>query len=187
MSGHASNSFVVGRLGYYLPFALASGVFTSIGTGLVATLTPNSPTSRRIGFQILQGLQGLGFQVPIIAVQNGVRKEEVSVANALVVFSQTLSGAVFLSLAQVIFSNRLRHFLSVYAPTADAAALIAAGAAATDLKAAVPADLLSSVRLAYSDTFDEVMYLGTGAACAAFVFATGMGWVRINANSKPEV
>ncbi|KAK0624576.1 major facilitator superfamily domain-containing protein [Bombardia bombarda] len=171
---------LVTRLGYYLPFALASGVFTSIGAGLVSTLTPTSATSRRVGFQILQGFQGLGIQMPILAVQNAVRKEEAPVASALVVFSQNLGGAVFLSIAEVIFSNRLRHFLSEYAPSADAAALVRAGASAADIKAAVPAELLPAVKLAYSNTFDQVMYLGTGAAGGAFLVAWGMAWVRIN-------
>ncbi|RYP44830.1 hypothetical protein DL768_008750 [Monosporascus sp. mg162] len=171
---------LVGRLGYYLPFALASGVFTSVGAGLITTLTPTSPTAQWVGFQIVQGIQGLGFQIPVLAVQNGVRKEEVSVATALVVFSQNLSGAIFLSLAQVIFSNQLRHFLSIHAPSADAGTLIAAGASAADVRGAVPVELLPAVRLAYSETFNHVMYLATGAACGAFLFATGMGWVRIN-------
>ncbi|KAK3944445.1 major facilitator superfamily domain-containing protein [Diplogelasinospora grovesii] len=175
---------LVGRVGYYLPFALASGVFTSIGTGLIATLTPTSATGKRVGFQIIQGFQGLGFQIPILAVQNGVRKEDVSVASALVVFSQNLSGAVFLSLAQVIFSNQLRHFLTMHAPSLNADAVIAAGASAADVRNSVPAELLPAVRLAYSDTFDHVMYLGTGAACGAFLFAAGMGWVRINNTKK---
>ncbi|RYP08953.1 hypothetical protein DL764_001564 [Monosporascus ibericus] len=166
---------LVGRVGYYLPFALASGVFTSVGAGLITTLTPTSVTAQWVGFQIVQG-----FQIPILAVQNGVRKEEVSVATALVVFSQNLSGPIFLSLAQVIFSNQLRHFLSIHAQSADADALIAAGASAADVRVAVPVELLPAVRLAYSETFNHVMYLATGAACGAFLFAAGMGWVRIN-------
>ncbi len=113
-------------------------------------------------------------------MQNNVSKEEVSVATALVVFSQNLGGAVFLSLAEVIFSNQLRHFLSIDAPGADVAAVIAAGASAADIRGAVPAELLPVVRLAYSDTFNHVMYLATGSACGAFLFATAMGWVRIN-------
>ncbi|RYP01983.1 hypothetical protein DL765_010800 [Monosporascus sp. GIB2] len=175
---------LVGRVGYYLPFALASGVFTSVGAGLITTLMPTSPTAQWVGFQIIQGFQGLGFHIPILAVQNGVRKEEVSVATALVVFPQNLSGAIFLSLAQVIFSNQLRHFMSIHAQSADADALIAAGASAADVRGAVPVELLPAVRLAYSETFNHVMYLATGAACGAFLFATGMGWVRINPEGK---
>ncbi|KAJ4422352.1 hypothetical protein N0V82_003006 [Gnomoniopsis sp. IMI 355080] len=170
---------LIGRLGYYTPFALGSGLFTAIGSGLVTTLTPSSSRSRRVGYQILQGMQGLGFQVPVLAVQNGVRRDEVSVASALVVLSQNLSASVFLSLGEVIFSSELRRFLGQYAPTADATTIVAAGAAAADLRAVVPPELLPQVQRAYSDTFDRVMYLATGSASAAFVFAMCMGWVRM--------
>lgn len=178
------NDVIVNRVGYALPFALASGVFTSVGMGLISTLTPTSSTAKRVGFQIIAGLQGLGFQIPIIAVQNGVRKEDIAVASAMVVFSQNLSGAVFLSLAEVIFSSSLRQSLSIYAPSANASALIAAGASAADIKGSVPAELLPAVRMAYSDTFSHVMYLATGAACGAFLCAVGMGWVRVNKESR---
>ncbi len=155
-------------------------MFMSVGAALVTTLTPTSSTGRWVGYQILQGFQGLGFQIPILAVQNSVSKEEVSVATALVVFSQNLGGAVFLCIAEVIFSTQLRHFLSIDAHGADAAAVIAAGASAADVRGAVPAELLPAVRLAYSDAFNHVMYLATGSACGVFLFATAMGWVRID-------
>ncbi|KAJ8119752.1 hypothetical protein ONZ43_g3367 [Nemania bipapillata] len=170
---------LIGRVGYYTPFALASGIFTSVGSGLVTTLTPHSSNSRRIGYQILQGLQGLGFQVPVLAVQNGVRRDEVSVASALVVLAQNLSASVFLSLGQVVFSTELRRYLAEYAPTADINAIVAAGAAATNIKAAVPPELLPQVQSAYSATFDNVMYLATGSAAAAFLVALCMRWVRM--------
>ncbi|KUI52984.1 Putative HC-toxin efflux carrier TOXA [Cytospora mali] len=172
---------MIGRVGYYTPFALASGLFTAVGSGLVTTLTPGSSRSRRIGFQILQGMQGLGFQVPVLAVQNGVSREEVSVASALVVFAQNLSASVFLSLGEVIFSTELRRYLGVYAPEANADAIVAAGAAAADIRKAVPRELLPQVEHAYSDTFDRVMYLATGSASAAFLVAMCMGWVRMKA------
>lgn len=175
--------YIVGRLGYYVPFAIASGLLTSIGSGLSSTLTPTSPNRLRIGYQIILGSLGLGFQIPILAVQNNVHEDDISVASALVVFSQNLSGATFLSLAEVIFGSQLRHFVSVYAPEADLGKLILAGASAANIQAAVPERLLHAVRLAYSDTFDQVMYLATGAACGAFLFSFGMGWVRINTKS----
>lgn len=180
---------LIGRIGYYTPFALGSGLFTSVGAGLVTTLTPHSSRSRRIGYQILLGMQGLGFQVPVLAVQNGVRRDEVSVASAVVVLAQNLSSSIFLSLGEVIFSTELRRLLVQYAPGADINAIVAAGAAANEIQAAVPPDLLPQVRRAYSDTFDRVMYLATGSACAAFVVAACMGWVRLKgapsaANSK---
>lgn len=170
---------LIARVGYYTPFALASGVFTSVGAGLVTTLTPHSSRSRRVGYQLLMGMQGLGFQVPLLAVQNGVRRDEVSVASAVVVLAQYLSSSIFLSLSEVIFSTELRRFLVQYAPEADIGAIIAAGAGAADLKAVVSPDMLPQVQRAYSDTFNRVMYLATGSASAAFIVAACMGWGRI--------
>jgi hypothetical protein len=173
---------LVMQVGYYLPFAVGSGVFTAVGSGLISTLTPTLSVARWIGYLIIQGGQGMGFQMPILAVRNFVEKD-VSAATSLVVFAQNLSGAVFLSLGGVIFNNQLRHGLATYAPDADVTAVIAPGAAASDVRNAVAANLLPGVILAYSKSYDHVMYLGIGAACGAFVSAFGMGWVRLKKES----
>ncbi|MCJ1356954.1 MAG: hypothetical protein MMC33_006950 [Icmadophila ericetorum] len=170
---------LVGRIGYYLPFGVASGVLTIIGSGLLTTLTPTSPNGKWIGYQILQGAgRGFGLQIPILAVQNNSNKGEVSILTALVVFSQQFGGAVFLSLAQVIFGTSLRHNLAFYAPDVNAEAVITAGA--TAVRSAVSAASLPGVLLAYTKAFDHVMYLTTGAAGGALLFAFGMGWVKMN-------
>jgi hypothetical protein len=168
----------VGRIGYYLPFAVASGVLTTLGSGLITTFTPTTAVGVWIGYQILMGAgRGMGFQIPIIAVQNNSSKEEISIVNALVVFSQNLGGAVFLSLAEVIFSNGLRHDLASYAPEVNPEVVIVAGA--TAVRGVVPAASLPGVLLAYNKSFDRVMYLATGAAGGAFLFAFGMRWMSI--------
>ena len=121
----------MGRIGYYMPFGIASGGFAAIGSGLLTTLTPTTSTSKWIGYEILQGVGGgFGIQIPIIAVQNLATKEELSIATALAVFSQQFGGAIFLSLAQVIFGTSLRNNLAIYAPNTNVDAVIAAGATA---------------------------------------------------------
>lgn len=167
-----TNGFPVARVGYYVPFALGGAAFTSVATGLLSTLTPTSTAGQRIGCQILRGFQGLGFQIPILAVQ-------LAVATSLVVCSQNLGGALFLSLAEIVFSPRLRRCLSVYVPGADVETLTRAGAAAADIASAAPAELRPAVRSAYSDTFDSVTYLATASASATFLAALAMNWVRI--------
>ena len=123
--------------------------------------------------------------MPVVAVQNHSSKEQVSVATALVVFSQNLGGVVFLSLAQVIFASNLRHGLAAYAPEVDAEAVIVAGA--TGARSSVSAGSLPGVLLAYSKAFDHVMALGTGAAGGAFLFAFGMGWMSIKKKEEKIV
>lgn len=168
----------VGRIGYYLPFGVASGVLSIIGSGLLTTLTPTISTAKWIGYQIIQGVGGgFGIQIPVIAVQHCATKEEVSIATALVVFSQQFGGAVFLSLGQVIFGTSLREKLALYAPDVETGAVTIAGA--TGVRDAVPPTSLSGVLLAYTDSVDHVLYLTTGAAGGALLFAFGMGWVNI--------
>ncbi|KAL8861950.1 MAG: hypothetical protein Q9178_001820 [Gyalolechia marmorata] len=177
---------LVGRIGYYLPFAVASGVLSIIGSGLLTTLTPTTSTGKWVGYQIIQGVGGgFGIQIPVIAVQNDSTKEEISIATALVVFSQQFGGAVFLSLAQVVFSTSLRDKLAMHAPDTDAEAVIAAGASGA--RTAVPAGSLSGVLLAYTQSVDNVLYLTTGAAGGALLFAFGMGWISIKAKEADGI
>ena len=54
----------MGRLGSYLPWAIAGGVLTSIGNGLLGTFTPTASTAAWIGFQIIIGIgRGCGTQM----------------------------------------------------------------------------------------------------------------------------
>ncbi|OKL64043.1 hypothetical protein UA08_00592 [Talaromyces atroroseus] len=177
---------LVGRVGYYVPFSLASGICMSIGSGLISTITATSPNAPRIGYQILQGAQGFGFQIPILAVQDSIRREEVSTAVAMVVFSQNFGGAIFLAIAEVIFSGQLRRELAIHAPDVNADVVIAAGTSAADVRAAVSPSMLPGVLVSYSKTFNHVTYLAVGAACGVFVSATAMGWVRLRKEEDEE-
>lgn len=52
------------RVGYYMPFALVSLVFTAVGTGLISTFRVDTTTDRWVGYQILLGFgSGLGIQM----------------------------------------------------------------------------------------------------------------------------
>lgn len=47
-----------------MPFALASLVFSAVGTGLVSTFRVDTTTDRWVGYQILLGFgTGLGIQM----------------------------------------------------------------------------------------------------------------------------
>jgi hypothetical protein len=54
----------VGKLGYYLPWSLASAVLVAIASGLMSTFTPDTPTAKWVGYQILVGIgRGCGLQM----------------------------------------------------------------------------------------------------------------------------
>ncbi|KAI9740060.1 MAG: hypothetical protein M1818_004811 [Claussenomyces sp. TS43310] len=177
------SGMLVGRLGYYLPFSISSAILVAIGNGLLSTLSPGTSTGKWIGYQILAGTgRGLGLQIPIIAVQNTLPPAQISVAMALVMFSQTFAGAIFLSLSDTIFTNGLETLIPRYAPSVDPQIIINAGA--TGFRTIVRGTDLANVLVAYAESVDRVFYFTAGLAVACFTFAWAMGWKDIRKKSE---
>jgi hypothetical protein len=89
-------------------------------------------------------------------------------------FIQTLSGAVFLTFADVIFSTGLKALIPKDAPNVNPSVVIAAGA--TGIRDAVASENLPGVLKAYSKSVDRVFYLSAALGVVCMVFAFGMGW-----------
>ncbi|WPG99119.1 Hypothetical protein R9X50_00193000 [Acrodontium crateriforme] len=182
--GAVSSGKLVGKFGYYLPWAVASGVLTAVGYGALSTLNPTSSTGKWIGFQIIAGIgRGFGLQMPLVAVQNTIAPAQIPTAMALIMFSQTFFGALFLSFSDTIFTNSLRSLLHQDAPNVDAQAVIKAGA--YGFRQIVKPELLSGVLNAYSGSIDRIFYLCASLATGCFFLAWGMGWVDIREKKQP--
>ncbi|CAI7653381.1 unnamed protein product [Penicillium pancosmium] len=178
------SGLLIGKLGYYLPWAIFCGVATAIGNGLLTTLSPNTSTGKWVGYQILIGAgRGAGFQIPLIAIQNTLSPSQISVGMAILMFTQTLSGAVFLTFADVIFSSGLKTLIPRDAPNADLVAIIAAGA--TGMRDVVSADDLPGVLKAYAGSVDRVFYMAAALSVVCVAFSFGMGWKDIR-KKKPS-
>lgn len=171
----------------------------SIGSGLMSTFSPSTPIGKWIGFQIIYGAgRGLGLQMvcsmtpitssttqvvtyslwqPLLAVQNTVPPQLLPIAMALVIFSQSFGAAVFLSLAETIFSNSFRTLISEFAPSVDGQSIIDAGA--TGFRKIIFGADLTGVLLAYAKSIDRVFYMAAGMGAGCFVFAMGMGWKNL--------
>lgn len=55
---------LVGKLGYYTPWAIFSGIATAAGNGIMSLLEPDTPAAKWIGNQILVGAgRGAGLQI----------------------------------------------------------------------------------------------------------------------------
>jgi hypothetical protein len=46
----------VGRLGYYLPFAIVGAVLSTVGSGLFSLISPTTPTVAWAAYQVILGL-----------------------------------------------------------------------------------------------------------------------------------
>lgn len=96
---------------------------------------------------------------------------------AILILCQNLGSAVFLTVAQTIFSNDLRKSLASEVPGVDADTILAGGARM--LRRLVSGHDLGAVLKAYSEAIDSVMYLGVGLGVTAFACAWGMGFKNI--------
>lgn len=118
----------------------------------------------------------------MVAVQNTLLPVEIPVAMAMLQFCQTFGGALYLSFSSTIFTNSLRVLIPEYAPSADANAVINAGA--NEFAKVVTENQLANVLMAYAKSVNRVFYLTTGTGVACFVFAWGMGWKDIRVKKE---
>ncbi|OAL38890.1 hypothetical protein AYO20_01641 [Fonsecaea nubica] len=165
-------------VGYYTPWALLGCVLTSIGSGLMTTFTPSTGAGPWIGYQILAGTgRGSVVQMPLTAIQNLLPPKEVSIATSQIFFWQYLGGAIFLAVAETIFTNSLRSSLRTYVPGINPESVIDVGAAA--VRSSVPHSQLEGVLRAYNHALVSTFYLAVGASSAAFLTSFGMGFQRL--------
>lgn len=113
-------------------------------------------------------------QQPIIAIQNNVPAANLSVGMAVLIFTQTFAGSLFLAFSQTAFTSGLGQALHTFAPHVDVETLLLAGASA--VREVVPQGSLYGVLLAYNQAINHVFYITVGAAMASFVFCWGMGF-----------
>ncbi|KAL3480786.1 major facilitator superfamily domain-containing protein [Aspergillus californicus] len=176
---------LIGKLGYYLPWAVGGGLLASIGSGLLSTLTPTTSTATWAGYQILVGLgRGAATQAPMIAVQNGVSPDDISTAMAILTFSQTFGGSVFLAIGNVIFSEGLRDQIPRYAPNVNPDDVIGAGA--TGFRDIVAAADLQGVLKGYSRAVGWVFYLVAALCVVQFFASWGLGWKDVRKHDKGD-
>lgn len=124
----------------------------------------------------------------MIAVQNVLTAHQIPVGVAFLIFCQNFSGAIFVVVATVIFTQDLVSELAIRAPSVSSEAALAAGASADAVRALVPAGSpeLDGLLLAYSLAISKVFYLLVALSLVGMVTGFGMGWVNIKKKVTKE-
>lgn len=162
-------------IGYYTPFILVSSVLMAIGAGLLSTFETDSNSPRWIGYQFMFGAGiGFGMQQPLIAVQTTLATADVPIATAIVMFSQTLGGALFISVGQNVFTNQLIKHLKAVVPELDTSLVLRTGA--TELKNAIPERFLPGVLSAYNLALTQTFYVSVATASMSIIGALFIEW-----------
>lgn len=155
----------------------------------MSTWTMDAPFSQWFGYEALTGLAiGMGLQQPVMAVQTVLSIDDVPIASSLVVFMQTLGAAVFVSVAQSVFSNRLlsnlQDHLGGLATNLKPTDLLQTGA--TEIYSKIPPQLRLPVLESFNDAITHVYIVSICASCLTIVGSLAMEWRSVKKAHKPE-
>ncbi|KAH8166067.1 hypothetical protein CIB48_g2191 [Xylaria polymorpha] len=174
-------SLVAGGLitafGYYTPFMIVGSILAAIGGGLLTTWTPHTNTGTWIGYQIIFGLGvGASLQQPLIAVQTVLDIKDVPVGTSVIAFMQTLGGALFVSVGNNIFNNKLVEQLTHNVPDFNPQDVINIGT--TNLRK-LPAEIIPGVLLSYNNALTTAFIVATALASITIFGAVFMEWKSV--------
>ena len=165
-------------LGYYTPWMIASSIFMAIGVGLMSTWKVDTGHAQWIGYQIIYGAGvGFGMQQALMTAQTVLDLVDIPVGTSLIMFMQILGGALFISVAQNIFTNRLAGNIATYVPGLDPDIILNTGA--TSLKNNVDAGLLPGVLFAYNKALTQTFYVSLALASLSIFGSIGIEWKSV--------
>jgi hypothetical protein len=168
----------VSLTGYYAPFMFITSIFTPIAAGLLTTIKVDATIAILIIYQGLHGIAfGLGFQAPTIAAQTVLAPEDINTGIAAIQFAQNLGPALFVPVAQTIFSNQLKVDLTKILPNLNATSLESMGFG--DLKSQIGEQNLNLALRGYDTALTQTFYLAVALTCATLVGSLTMEWKSV--------
>lgn len=152
--------------GYYTPFVYAGSVLMSVGTGLLMTVHPHQTSRARwVAYQIICGAGiGLGEEQGLYMVQTTLSENDVATGIGLILFAQTFGGALFVSIAQLVFLENISKALKTLAPSLNPKSVLdgESTGSSTELRAVYGIAIKDAFRvgliLATASTLGAVLY-----------------------------
>ncbi|KAJ0346590.1 hypothetical protein KNSL1_007320 [Colletotrichum chrysophilum] len=169
----------VSVVGYPVPPAVVGGMIGTAGCGVLRLLSPSTPIAYWIGFEILVAAGfGMSIQQGLTAVQAVLPPDDISVGTAAVVASQSLGGAIFVSVGNTLFQNYLlRAAAKNLVPGVNIRVVLRAGA--TAFRTAVPASALPRMMTVYNDALRVTFTAAIPLAGVAAIAACFMEWKSV--------
>ncbi|CAI7619037.1 unnamed protein product [Penicillium glandicola] len=172
------SGIIITLVGYYTPFMIFGTALLAIGYGLMSMFHPDASKAVWIGYQIIGGIGvGAGMQQSMIAVQVVLDIADIPTGTAIIVFAQTLGGALFVSIGNNVFRNKLVEYLAKYSPKLDPTLIVRAGA--TGLHSVVDKADLPGVLLAYNDALMQTFIVSAAVASISIIGALFVEWKSV--------
>lgn len=183
------SGILVTTFGYYNPWMIASSILTGIGAGLLSTWDVSTGHDKWIGYQIVYGFgMGFGMQQALIAAQTVLAIHDVPIGTSVINFSLTLGGALFISVGQNVFTNRLVSNVAANVPDIPVDIILRTGA--TDLQKTIANISLASVepaKKAYNDAIESTFYVSVAITSLSIIGALLMEWKSVKGKKVEAV
>ncbi|KAA8577329.1 hypothetical protein EYC84_007294 [Monilinia fructicola] len=168
----------VTTIGYYAPLMIVSSVIAAIGIGLLTTFKPDTNHAAWIGYQCLAGIGiGFGMQQPLIAVQTVLDISQVPTGTSVIIFVQTLGGALFVSIGQNVFTNKLSQNLAHYVPDLNPAVVLSTGA--TSIQKTIAPEFLAGVTISYNNALTQSFLVAAVMAALTIIGSLAIEWKSV--------
>ena len=174
------------EVGYYTPFLIVGTCLVSIGAGLLTSLKVNTTIGQWIGYQIVYGF-GLGccFQAPSMAAQTVLPRKEVAIGASLMLFGQTLFGAIFVSVGQNVLDQQLATRLARISGINITPEKIES-AGITGLFKIIPLQYRTVVLDAYNSSLRFCFLVALIFGCLSVIGSVGMEWRSVKKDQKTK-
>lgn len=177
-----ATGIMTSRVGYYTPFLIVGICITALGAGLLNTLETNTSVGKWIGFQILYGV-GLGasFQAPNMAAQTVLPRKDVSIGVSLMLFTNTLFGAIFVSVGQNVLDSQLTNRLADISSVSPEQIQTAGVTGVLDI---TPPQDRAAVLGVYNDSLRICFEVALILACISIIGGLTMEWRSVKKDAE---
>ncbi|KAF3384879.1 Efflux pump roqT [Penicillium rolfsii] len=161
--------------GYYAPFMIFGSICMPIAAGLMTTYSPDISLAKVIFYSGFAGFGGgIGFQGSQTAVQATLSAADVNLGIGVILFGQSMGPAVFIAIAQVIFTNELSSTLKKIIPglTPEDIAYHGLG----EIRNLVPAQQWDEAVIGIDRSVVRTWYLTVALACTTIVGSLLIEW-----------
>lgn len=154
--------------GYYAPFMIFASICMPVAAGLMTTYSLETSLAQIILYSGFAGFSGgIGFQGSQAAVQVALSIEDVNLGIGVILFGQSMGPAVFIAIAQVLFTSKLTSSLSAILPDLTPQYIQERGLG--DITKGVPSNLQDMVLIGVNQSLTQTWYLTVGLACMTMV------------------
>lgn len=163
------------KIGYYVPFMLATSILGPIASGLLTTLDLDSELAKIIALLAFIGIAiGLGIQGPASAIVTVLDIKDVPIGMGIIGFGTRLGASLFVSSSATLFQNRLTIEVNDFAPGTNTTLLRNSGL--SDIRNVIGKDKLRDVLLGYGEAVSQTLYFPVALTCMSLVGCLAMEW-----------